>query len=95
MRAAHPLLVGMGTTPRNSWVFIDSAAGFRGTGRRGQLIVRKIVLQGHGRHGLVLRLDFDAFLRLNRLVDAVVVAAARQNTTGASSTIRTSPAMTT
>ena len=48
-----------------------------------ELVVHaEVVLQGHGRHGLVLRLDFDAFLRLNRLVDAVVVAAARQNTTG-------------
>ena len=57
--------------------------GLCGTRHARKLVVHaEVVLQGHGRHGLVLRLDFDAFLRLNRLVDAVVVAAARQNTTG-------------
>ena len=81
--ALHTLVGGDGHHAELVGVHELCRFGFRGTGHTGQLVVHaEVVLQGHGRHGLVLRLDFDAFLRLNRLVDAVVVAAARQNTTG-------------
>ena len=76
--ALHPLVGGDGHHAELVGVHELCCFGFRGTGHAGELVVHaEVVLQGHGRHGLVLRLDFDAFLRLNRLVDAVVVAAAR------------------
>ena len=42
----------------------------------------EVVLQRDRGQRLVLGLDLHAFLGLDRLVHAVVVAAARQNTTG-------------
>ena len=81
--ALHTLVGGDGHHAELVGVHELCRFSFRGTRHARKLVVHaEVVLQGHGRHGLVLRLDLDAFLRLNRLVDAVVVAAARQNTAG-------------
>ena len=50
--------------------------GLGGTGHAGELLVEaEVVLQRDGREGLVLGLDRHGLLRLDRLVDALVVAA--------------------
>ncbi len=57
--------------------------GLCGTGHARQLVVHaEVVLQRDGGEGLVLGLDLDAFLRLDGLVQSLVVAAARQDTAG-------------
>ena len=54
-----------------------------GTGHACELIVHaEVVLQGHRGHCLVLGLNLDALFGLNRLVDTVVITAARQDTAG-------------
>ena len=54
----------------------------RSTSHAGKLIVHaEIVLQGYGCHRLVFRLNFDAFFSLNSLMDTIVIAASRKNTT--------------
>ena len=51
--------------------------GLRGARHPGELVVEaEVVLEGDRRERLVLAADLDAFLRLDRLVDAVGVAAA-------------------
>ena len=51
--------------------------GQRGTGHAGQLAVQaEVVLEGDGREGLALVLDLDALLRLDGLMQTLVVAAA-------------------
>ena len=57
--------------------------GLRRTGHAGELVVEaEVVLQGDRGEGLVLLLDLDAFLGLDRLVHALVVAAAVQDAAG-------------
>ena len=57
--------------------------GLRRTGHAGQLLVEaEVVLQGDRGEGLVLLLDLDALLGLDRLVHALVVAAAVQDAAG-------------
>ncbi len=57
--------------------------GLRRTGHAGELLVEaEVVLQGDRGEGLVLLLDLDAFLGLDRLVHALVVAAAVQDAAG-------------
>ena len=57
--------------------------GLRRTGHAGQRLVEaEVVLQRDRGEGLVLLLDLDAFLRLDRLVHALVVAAAVQDAAG-------------
>ena len=57
--------------------------GLGGTGHAGELLVEaEVVLQRDGGEGLVLGLDRDALLGLDRLVDALVVAAADQDAAG-------------
>ena len=54
-----------------------------GAGHAGQLVVHaEVVLQGDGGEGLVLGLDLHVLLGLDGLVQALVVAAARQDTAG-------------
>lgn len=56
---------------------------FRGAGHAGEFAVHaEVVLQRHRGEGLVLGLDFDAFFGFDRLVHALVVAAAGENTAG-------------
>ncbi len=53
------------------------------TGHPGEFFVQaEVVLQRNRGEGLVLRLDGDPFLRFDRLVHALVVAAPGQDTTG-------------
>ena len=57
--------------------------GHRRTGHAGELVVEaEVVLQGDRGEGLVLLADLDALLGLDRLVQAVVVAAAREHPAG-------------
>ncbi len=57
--------------------------GHRRTGHAGELVVEaEEVLQGDRGEGLVLVLDVHPFLRLDRLVHALVVAAAGEDTAG-------------
>ncbi len=57
--------------------------GFRGTGHAGELLVHaEIVLEGDGGEGLVLALDFDAFLGFDGLVQAIAPAAAGHEAAG-------------
>ena len=57
--------------------------GLGRTGHAGQLLVEaEVVLQRDRGEGLVLGLDLDALLGLDRLVDALVVAAADQDAAG-------------
>ena len=57
--------------------------GLGGTGHAGELLVEaEVVLQRDGGEGLVLGLDRHRLLRLDRLVDALVVAAADQDAAG-------------
>ena len=57
--------------------------GHRGAGHARQLLVlAEVVLEGDGRERLVLALDLDAFLGLDRLVQAVAPAAARHQAAG-------------
>ncbi len=57
--------------------------GERGARHAGELVVHaEIVLERDRRDGLVLRLDWLAFLRLQRLVQALAVAAARHHAAG-------------
>ena len=57
--------------------------GLRGAGHPGELLVEpEVVLQGDGGQGLVLGLDLDALFGLDRLVHALVVAAAVQHPAG-------------
>ena len=57
--------------------------GQRGTGHAGQLAVQaEVVLEGDGREGLALVLDLDALLRLDGLMQTLVVAAAEHQTAG-------------
>ncbi len=57
--------------------------GLRGTGHPGELVVQaEEVLQGDGGQGLVLVLDLHPLLGLDRLVHALVVAAAGQDAAG-------------
>ena len=57
--------------------------GFGGAGHARQLVVHaEVVLQGDGGEGLRLGLDSDAFLGLNRLVQAVGIPASRKDTAG-------------
>ena len=57
--------------------------GLGGTGHAGELRVEtEVVLQRDGGEGLVLGLDLDALLRLDRLVDALVVATAYEDAAG-------------
>ena len=46
------------------------------------VVEAEVVLQRDGGEGLVLGLDLHALLRLDRLVDALVVAAADQDAAG-------------
>ena len=77
------MLVGIGHDAE--LVDLVELAGL-GHGRAGharELVVHaEVVLQGDGREGLVLLADLDALLGLDRLVQAVVVAAARQHAAG-------------
>ncbi len=57
--------------------------GFGRTGHAGQLLVHaEVVLEGDGGERLVLALDLDAFLGLDRLVQAVAPAPARHQAAG-------------
>ena len=57
--------------------------GLGGTGHAGELVVQaEVVLQRDGRERLVLGLDRHALLRLDRLVDALVVAAPHEDAPG-------------
>ena len=57
--------------------------GLRRTGHAGELAVEpEVVLQGDRGEGLVLLLDLDALFGLDRLVHALVVAAAVQDAAG-------------
>ena len=57
--------------------------GLGRTGHPGELLVQaEVVLQSDGRKSLVLGLDRNPFLRLDRLVDALVVATADQDAAG-------------
>ncbi len=57
--------------------------GHRRAGHARELVVHaEVVLQRDGREGLVLLADLDALLGLDRLVQAVVVAPARQHAAG-------------
>ena len=57
--------------------------GLGGTGHARELLVEaEVVLQRDGREGLVLGLDLHALLRLDRLVDALVVATPDQDAAG-------------
>ena len=57
--------------------------GLGGAGHARELVVEaEVVLQRDGGEGLVLGLDLHALLRLDRLVDALVVAAADQDAAG-------------
>ncbi len=57
--------------------------GFGGAGHAGELLVEaEVVLDGDGREGLGFLLDGDAFLGLDRLVQAVGPAAARHFAAG-------------
>ena len=57
--------------------------GLGRAGHAGELLVEaEVVLQRHGGEGLVLGLDRHGLLRLDRLVDALVVAAADQDAAG-------------
>ena len=57
--------------------------GVGGAGHAGQLLVHaEVVLEGDRGQGLVLVLDLDAFLGLDRLVQAVGPAAARHEAAG-------------
>ena len=49
---------------------------------RNLLVHAEVVLQRHGGQSLVLRLNLDALLGLNGLVDALVVTATRKDSTG-------------
>ncbi len=67
-------LVGLGELGR---------LGLGGTGHPRELLVEpEVVLQRDRREGLVLLLDLDAFLGLDRLVQALVVAAAGEDAAG-------------
>ena len=57
--------------------------GLGGSGHARELVVEaEVVLQRHGRKSLVLGLDRHRLLRLDRLVDALVVATADQDAAG-------------
>ena len=57
--------------------------GQRGTGHAGQLAVQaEVVLEGDGGEGLALVLHLDAFLGLDGLVQALVIAAAEHQAAG-------------
>ena len=57
--------------------------GLCGTGHARQFVVHaEVVLQGDGGEGLVFGLDLHAFLGLDGLMQAFVVATSRQDTTG-------------
>ncbi len=57
--------------------------GFGGPGHARQLLVfAEVVLEGDGRERLVLALDLDLFLGLDRLVETIAPAAARHQTAG-------------
>ena len=57
--------------------------GHRRAGHAGELVVEaEVVLQGDRREGLVLLADLDALLGLDRLVQALVVAAAGEHAAG-------------
>ena len=57
--------------------------GLGGTGHAGELVVHaEVVLQGDRGEGLVLGLDLHVLLGFQRLVQTLVVTAARQDTAG-------------
>ena len=57
--------------------------GVGGAGHAGELLVEpEVVLEGDRREGLVLALDLDVLLGLDRLVEPVGPAAARQDAAG-------------
>ena len=57
--------------------------GLGRAGHAGELLVElEVVLEGDGGESLVLRLDLHALLRLDRLMHALVVAAAGEDTSG-------------
>ena len=57
--------------------------GFSGASHAGELVVHaEVVLQGNGCERLILRLDFDAFLRFDGLMQTLIVAAAGQDAAG-------------
>ena len=60
-----------------------ASLGFGRTGHTRELLVHaEVVLQGHGRESLILRLDLHALLGLDGLVNTLVVTTAGKNTTG-------------
>ena len=77
------LFVGIGTDAELVGRHELGRLGLGGTGHARELRVEaEVVLQRDGGEGLVLGLDLHALLRLDRLVDALVVAAADQDAAG-------------